>query len=320
MKRAAALLALLLLLTGCADGAASQPTELVPPFWLAEDTSTGNRLYLLGSMHVGESNTVYPDYVMDAYEQSTKILVEVDTKAEDTEKSKGAEYLLCPEGTDARQYFGEDYDRAADFFGSKGIYRRSYDRYIPYFWASVVSTTAAAECGLYSEYGTESVFISLAHADGKEVVQIESYEEQYRMMSEIPMSVQLYSVLSCIGEDNYAEQLGSTRELYNAWATFDEAALGALNEDIYKDVPQELEADYGIFMEKMYYSRQRKMAQAAMDALAAPAAPAAPESGSTSFMLVGAAHFFIEEDILTLLEKDGYRISEIRPEEGKEAA
>jgi len=37
-------------------------------------------------------------------------------------------------------------------------------------------------------------------------------------------------------------------------------------------------------------------------------------------MLVGAAHFYVEEDILTLLEAEGYTITEVRSDDAAQAA
>ncbi|MBE6901089.1 MAG: TraB/GumN family protein [Ruminococcaceae bacterium] len=313
MRRAAALVLLIsaLALGGCTRVEEDQPVELTPPFWEVHDEQTGGTLYLLGSMHVGKKDTYYPDYVLDAYESSTVIAAEVDTEAEQSVILEGMQHLMCPVGTDAKAFFGEDYTRVTDFMKSKGLYTPALDGYIPYFWSSYLSTAVAEECRLYSNYGSETFFLESAHEDEKTIVEIESFDEQYLMMSEIPMSIQLLSIDLAIGEEHYAEQQESTKALYEAWSTFDEKALETLNTSLYDGVPPELNEDYAAFVDMMYIDRQQKMADAAVELL---------KSGDTSFMLVGAAHFYVEEDILTLLEAEGYTITEVRSDDAAQAA
>ena len=40
--------------------------KVTPPFWVAEDEQTGAQVFLLGSMHAGTEDAVYPEYVMEA--------------------------------------------------------------------------------------------------------------------------------------------------------------------------------------------------------------------------------------------------------------
>ena len=110
MRRGAALAMILAgtLLFGCAGEEPASSAELTPPFWTVQDGQTGGTLYLLGSMHVGREGAYYPDYVMEAYTDSDVIAAEIDTTVIDEAAYKAVEHLLCPEGTTAETYFGED--------------------------------------------------------------------------------------------------------------------------------------------------------------------------------------------------------------------
>lgn len=286
------------------DSAAVEETVLTPPFWVVEDEETGGTLYLLGSMHVGKPNTAYPDYVIEAYKACDTVAAELDTVAlnEDLQGSVDAlQHIMCPTGTTAADYFGDDYEEVAEFFTEKGMPTAVMDYYIPYYWASSISVLAAQDAGLYSNYGTETYFLSKAHEDEKTIVEIESADEQYAMMGNIPMEVQVKSVTDCIGDDNYNLQIIGMLALYEAWAGFDDASLEAMNADV-DAAPEGLEAEYSEFMDLMYYDRQEKMGEAAVGFL---------ESGEDVFMFVGAAHFYIEEDILTYLENAGYTVNAV---------
>lgn len=305
MKRSAVLIAAVtLLLTGCSLSDGEKKTSVVqPPFWVAEHPESGAVIYMLGSMHVGEEGAVYPDYVTEAFESCSTLAVELDSDSYSYEELVSAsKYLLMPEGLTAEQCFGDDYDKVVDFLKEKDVYHRTLEQFTPYYWASSLTMLIAEDCGLLSEYGTETVFRSMAKEQGKEIVEIESLSEQYAMMAEIPMSVQVETVLSGIGEENYAEQVAVTREMYEDWASFDSEGLESLDEEA-EGVSQELQTDYIIFNDMMYNDRQKRMAEFAADCL---------ENGEDVFMTVGAAHFFVGEDIISLLEQKGYIVREVR--------
>ena len=283
----------------------AEKTVVTPPFWVVEDAKTGGTLYLLGSMHVGKPNTVYPDYVMEAYEACDTVAAEFDTVAanQDLQASMdAAEMLLCPDGKTAKDYFGDEYDEVVDFFTEKGLYYSMLDMYIPYYWASLLSVQIASDAGFDVSGGTEPYFLGKAHEDGKTIVEIESMEEQYEMIANIPMDIQVSSVTDCIGNTNYLLQQGSMQILYDAWSTFDEESLESLN-DSGTVIPPEANAEsYEKYFDLMYYDRQENMGEAAVEFL---------QSGEDVFMFVGAAHFYIEEDILTYIENAGYTVEAV---------
>lgn len=295
-------------------GTSTEKTVLQPPFWVVEDTATGGTLYLLGSMHLGKSNTEYPDYIMDAYAACDTVAAELDVveAMNDMAASMSAvQLIVCPTGTTAKDYFGEDYQRIADFCTKKGLPVAVMDYYIPYYWASNLSVIAGQEAGLDSDCGTETYFLKKAHADGKNIVEIESMDSQYQMMAEIPMQLQVQSVLECVGDDNFNIQVQGVLGLYEAWSTWDETVLESLNQDIYAGVTDENREAMETFAALMYLDRQQLMGEKAVEFL---------KSGEDVFMFVGAAHFYVEEDILTYLEDAGYKITAVRAEEEAAAA
>lgn len=326
MKKAACVAVTLALLAGCSQQgtdntapslngqsgsqAEYDPVEVTPPFWTVEDNETGATLYMLGSMHLGEQGVAYPDYIMEAYESCEKMAVELDAYAIDMDEMVNASnYLLLEEGKTLKDCMGEEaYDSAVEFLKGKNLYSAPLDGFIPYYLCSLVSVNLAAETGLSAEFGTETIFLARAHEDGKEIIQLESLTQQYKMMSEIPMSVQVETVRSCTTAEGYAAELEATKELYDAWKTFDETYLEGLNGDGGEEIPSELAADFGTYMNMMYDGRQVGMAEKAVEFL---------KSGEDVFMFVGAAHYYIGEDIIDLLEREGYTVNAVRPAEGE---
>ena len=303
-KRIAALVLSALCLCGCAAPAEkSETVQVAPPFWSAYDEDSGGTLYLLGSMHFGPAETEYPDYVMDAFSDCDTVAFELDISRTD-DAVQAAEVLLCKAGESAKDILGGDYDGTVSYMKRHGWYLPALEGYIPYYWVSHISNILTEECGLYSQYGSEHYFLGLAKENGKEIAEIESFEMQYGMMADIPAAVQKLALLECIGDDNYAKQKQSMKELYAAWSSFDEEYLSQMK--LFEEIPEGMEQDCETAQWMMYDSRQERMAEFAATSL---------ESGEDVFMLVGAAHFYVGRDIITLLKEQGYTVCPIRTED-----
>lgn len=297
MRRLICVLAatLMLLLTSCDSG--KEPVGLYPPFWVVEDVETGGKVYMLGSFHMGIENSVYPEYIYEAFDSSDKIAAELDTIAFSSDRAainEAIAYLRCPDGASAVDYFGESYGEVKQFYKEKGLYNSAMDEMLPYYWASVLSNGVAEECGFYSRYGTENIMLSRAKRMNKPIIELESGVEQYKNMGSIPMDIQVRSVMDCIGE-NYDKQESVLREMYVCWSSvfcLCDDCLAKYVEDEYID-----SEGYRQYYDMMYTSRQEKMTESVTEWL---------ENGDIVFMLVGALHYYAEPDILTLLEAQGY--------------
>ncbi len=295
-KRLAALALSVLCLCGCTPAEKTETVQVTPPFWSVYDEESGGRLYLLGSMHFGPAETEYPDYVMDAFDECDTVAFELDISRTD-KAAQAADVLLCKAGESTGDILGGDYDSTVNYMKRHGWYLPVLESYIPYYWASHISGQLAEECGLYSEYGSERFFLDLAKESGKEIAEIESFESQYGMMTELPVSVQRLALLDCIGDENYSLQKQSMQELYDAWSGFNEEYLSRM--ELFDAIPEGMEQDCETAQWLMYDSRQERMAEFAVDSL---------ESGEDVFMLVGAAHYYVGRDIITLLEEQGYTV------------
>ncbi len=297
----AAISALFLLIPcGCSAKQDTQPVTAQPPFWIAEHPESGAAVYMLGSMHVGEKGLLYPEYVTSAFDSSDIIAVEVDVDAcTYQEIVEASRELLLPDDTSVEECLGEQYGEVVEFMRDKKVYEKAMEEFIPYYWCSALTLQISEDCGLSSEYGTESILLARARNQGKQIEEIESLSGQYAMMADIPMDVQVQTLLDTVGEENYAEQLTATRDMYEDWLYFDIDGLESLNDDGADEAPE----GYEEFMQLMYLDRQEHMAEYISGCL---------EDGSNAFVIVGAAHFFIEDDIITLLENSGYTVREIR--------
>lgn len=282
-------------------GCSASETRVYPPFFKITDPESGGTAYLLGTMHVGAANTVYPDEIYRALDESDVLAVEVDLIALDADRDRllNAMKLLECQGETARQFMGGDYNEIKDFFKSHHIYTGAFDHYIPALWSAQLSSKIASDCGYESRYGTDRAMLYYAKKNDIQIVELESAEEQYKMNAAEPRELQVYSLLESARTD-YDEQKRQLQALYTAWSTHDLSTIEQmLSESV---VPESLAEQYAEYYDAMYTDRQRKMADYISSAL---------ESGGTVFVAVGAMHCCAEPDILDFLSEKNLEILDI---------
>ena len=294
----ALLLCVAMLFSGCVK---APENPVTPPFYKITDSNSGGAAYLLGTMHVGVQNTVYPQTMYDALSQSDALVVEVDLIALDNDKkrlSEAMKLLECSEKS-TKEMLGADYERTRDFFKGKRLYNAVFERYIPAVWSSTLTTKLAKECGYSPDYGTDRALLSYAMKHSLEIRELETVEEQYAVNANESEALQVYALVSSV-DTAWETQKQQTCDLYESWSRGD---LAALEQMIHEDEPPaELAADYEDFYFAMYENRQRKMAEYISEAL---------KDGETIFVAVGALHLAAAPDILELLEAEGYKIEKL---------
>ncbi len=282
------LIGVIMLFSGCK----APENKVYPPFFKITDPDTGGVVYLIGTMHVGVPNTVYPDEIYKALGECSALAVEIDlqTLEADPLRLTGAMGILeCQSGT-AADYFGEYHGEVKEFFQKKRIYSGTLEGYIPAVWTSTLSNKLAADCGYLPQFGTDRAMLTYAKEHSMKIIELETVEEQYQMNADEPPALQVYSLVSSVRTD-YEEQKAQMKELYRAWSENDSAAIeGMLLED---EIPEELKDDYEEYYFAMYENRQEKMADFIARSL---------ENGEKVTVAVGAMHCYAAPDILDFLD------------------
>lgn len=267
--------------------------KVTPPFFKITDPDTGGVVYLLGTMHVGIKNTVYPDEVYAALDECPTLAVEIDLQALEADQQRinnAMKLLECQSGS-AEDYLGEDYAEIKQFFRKNGIYSSRLEGYIPAVWSSMLSNRLASDCGYLSKYGTDRAMASYAKDHSIKIIELETVEEQYQMNADEPRELQIYSLLSSVQTDHeiLMEQM---RDLYRAWSEGDGAAIERMLTE--EEIPEDLAEEYAQYYYAMYESRQKKMAEFIEKTL---------ENGEKAVVAVGAMHCYATPDILDFLEE-----------------
>ena len=302
MKKGIALLtALALLLLPLLAGAEAGSTPLL---YRVTDEN-GHTAYLLGTIHIGRKD-MYPlsDAVEQAYAEAEILAVEADILAfsqDLVQMTQMSLALLYGPGDDASRHMSEEgYAQAIALLDYPEIVLK---RMRLAGWISLAEDKVYGMAGLSSDWGVDMHLLRRAHADGKQIDELEGMAEQMEILLAMPDSIAEMQLLSDL--DNAEEMAQMYVILLTAWQMgAEETFSGLLSEDEgdLSELPEELRAEYEQYMLSMYENRNDGFAQQVKDYLS---------EGKTVLVAVGAAHILGEEGLVDLLTRDGYTVEEI---------
>lgn len=286
-----AALALIFTLGGCKN----VPKNYVnPPFFTVRDEATGGVVYMLGSMHVGLPNTVYPDEIYDALDECETVACEIDLIELENKRDEVNEAMKVFECGSAAEFMGDDYAEIKRYFTERGIKTDNLNRYVPAMWSITLSQKSAIDAGYETKYGTDREILTIAKEKGKKIFELETAAEQYKINAEQSREFQIFSLKSSVSVP-YEQLIAQNKTLYLAWSTNNSFLIETMLSG--GRVPDEYAEEYARYFAAMYANRQKKMAEYAVKAL---------KNGEKVFMVVGAAHYFAAPDILDFIEEAGY--------------
>ena len=306
------LLILCLALTACRSdsgmfGKETEPQResTVSPLLYRVTDQQGNALWLFGSIHVGtEDYYPLPDYVLNAFDGSDALAVEVDIMAVEWDflgQAQLLQLLMYTDGTTISDHLPQEtYDRAVAILQENETYSEALDYYMPAFWWSTVESLSYAKMGAQASLGVDRHLLKRARNDGKPVREVESAQLQYSLMAEFsPQLQQLLLEQSIYTYDHLDEAAEDIRYMMELWSAGDEAAFAAyLAEEGEITDPQE-QLLYDEYNTALITNRNQTMTEYAEDALA---------SGEEIFICVGAAHIVGEGAMAQNLRQLGYTV------------
>lgn len=305
MKRIISIMTVIVLsvcfLSACVDEKPEEKSGML--FWEVSDKK-GNKIYLLGSIHVGDAS-IYPlnEIVMDYYNKSDSLAVEADIESalNDTQvQIKLIQQYMYTDGTTIDNHIDPQlFQDAKNYLIAKGSYDDMFLYLKPMFWADLIGSLTTENSSLSSEKGVDLYFIKEAKASGKELLEIESIEMQAKMLGGLKDEIQELYLSDVLATMDSAEQ--STKELFDLWKTGDHKKLEKyVFDDAYPDdAPDEVKKLYDEYMKILYEDRNKGMVDKAVEYI---------KSGKTVFIVVGAAHMVGESGLVNQLAEKGYSV------------
>lgn len=266
--------------------------------WELNSQDGSQRAYLVGAMHLANAS-FYPlnAKVLDGFKQSDVLLVELDeTKVEpETQQRLLEQHAYYPEGEHYRDHMSQAlFDQIDVMFASLGVEEASevFGRYKPGLLGVTLAALQAQVLGYSAQYGIDSYFLEKARFS-KKIEELESFEFQIRLITELPS-----------GEQSFSDALLNMADFESEWRGLEAAWKSGNANELYRlaigdglrDFPSLAE-----YYDLLFFQRNVRMAehieQCALKRVC--------------FMVVGAGHLVGPKGIVDLLEQKGFILKQM---------
>lgn len=262
--------------------------------WKTSDDN--NTVYLLGSIHALRAQDLpLPDIYMNAYEDAEKVVLEVDLSNDTLRKMntvimdmgvfKGDQSLS---GVLGEKKFEELSEQAREH----GLSLRLVDHYEPWYASLFFAQIMMVQAGLSPELGVDKYFEDLARQDGKDLDQLETPEQQLGYFDNMRFDLQILLLEQTLRDfDKGREQIVTMIE---SWKAGDDQKLVSILEDDAALHPK--------IADILLTKRNKQW----VDPIAGFI-----ESDRDTLVIVGAMHLVGPDNVIALLEKQGYQFKRI---------
>lgn len=264
-----------------------------------EIENKGNKVYMLGSIHVGKSS-LYPidKNIVNALKSSDKIYMEIDLSKKDEAKAM-QEKIYYKDGKTLKDDLGEDlYKRVLKIFEAFGMTEDQAKKIRP--WA-VYNTLSVDPSGTAANasYGVESYFLALSLLNKIEIDELESMEFQSDLLSNFDNASYVKMIESLTSEieiNGYKNINAGLNNLLDAWTKGDKSKMKNI-------LSQEGDEASEKFNEALLKERDKGMAKKIDTMLK-------KDGKNTYFILVGSAHLVPDNSVTGILKNMGYKVVE----------
>lgn len=253
--------------------------------------SDGQKIYLLGSIHVAKKE-LYPldKVIYDAFAKSDVLAVELDL--ENVNPMDLMKYMMYSDGQTLKDNLSEEnYNRIKKIFNSNGMPEIAFSTFKPWAAAITAQQLIYKEEGYDESQGIDLHFLNKAKEKEMEVKELETAEFQMSLFSEFDKVGDAFVEYTLESSDKNTLELD---KMFEAWETGDTDALNDILNKSQEDYP-EFEGTY----KKLIDERNVNMAKKIKEWIKAE---------ETHFVVVGAGHLIGEKGIIKMLYDKGYEI------------
>lgn len=256
--------------------------------------------YLLGTIHLATKD-IYPfnDLIEDAYESADVVVPEIDMNEVNILSELGSTLKngVYIDGSTAEDNLSpEVYAKLEETLDEHGLPMNIMKFFKPWMLNMTVTQLLVMEHDLI--HGIDMYFLNRADEDGKEVIALETSEEQYDILASPSPEFQekeLERTLDTL--DEFEDTMKDSLSLYL------DGQVEELMDYLFPS-DEEIDEEYAEYLKKLLDDRNVKMADKIEDLLE-------DGSGRTYFVIVGAAHYVKDPHILTMLDEKGYEIEHV---------
>ncbi|REK75564.1 TraB/GumN family protein [Paenibacillus paeoniae] len=258
----------------------------------------GNTVYLLGTMHLADEN-MYPlrPEIENAFNAADYLGVEVDLMKGASEESKKriAELSVYKDGTKLQDHISaETYKKVAAFLKEQGLPENSFDHFKTWFVEKQILFIKSSQGEQKQDMGIDIYLIAKAHQAKKPVISLENMDLQFQAM------------------DNFSDSLNERLLLQ----TLEPGSPNPPTPDVSVDVLAKMwsEGDYNALAEaSKFIGWDAEWVKAQMDDRNVPMVEKIKgylnsDKKETYFIGVGSLHLLGDMGMVTLLEKEGFKL------------
>ncbi|MEO1295113.1 MAG: TraB/GumN family protein [Cyanobacteria bacterium J06636_16] len=263
--------------------------------WAIE--SPNNTVYLLGSVHVlREADYPLPQPMQTAFEEAENVVFEVDIA--ELESPSSIQTVLQAAMPDSDEEVlntaltPETYALATEAASSVGLPMVGFDNFEPWFFSISLVSLKLAQLGFEADHGVDNYLYNQASSTGRDVLALETIEEQIGFLDGLSPQVQVDFVEQTVLELDILES--SFNVMLNAWKSGDV--------DSFEQVTLEGFTDYPEVYETFLAQRNRNWLPDIESFINQP---------EDYLVVVGAAHLVGEDSVINLLQARGYTVQQV---------
>ena len=256
-----------------------------------------NTVYLLGSVHVlRPGDAALPRAALEAYADAEQLVMEIDLD----DAAVGDPLVIAqqmqasaalPAGQSLEAVLGSDYAEVAQRASEAGLELAMFDRFQPWFVATLLLQLELAKRGFDPALGIEQQLAGRAVADRKPIMGLETPAQQFAVLSGLSLADQKRFLLMTLDESAQAD--AELEQLLAAWRKGDITALAALLSDEFERFPQ--------LYRPLTEDRNRAWVGQLGDLL---------DDRDDYLAVVGALHLVGRNSVVDLLRQRGYTVTQ----------
>ncbi len=266
---------------------------------LYEVNSKSARVYILGSIHLAKPE-LYPlnKEISLAYKHSDALVVEVNpssTESTQTMQSAMLNLGLYKEGKTLETQLSTKTYKSLEAYTTKvGIPLEKMQMMRPWVVMIQLTVTEMMRLGYLPELGIDQHFLNLAVQDKKEVIELETAQEQMALLSKEDKKFQDKLLFYTLESMQDLEPM--LDDMYRGWKKGDEKAFEKIMMTPLEEDPS-LKEMYDELITNRNYAMTKKV-------------EGFLKTDKNYFVVVGSGHVIGEEGIVALLRKKGYQVSQ----------
>ena len=250
-----------------------------------------NTVYLLGSVHFLSPSEQLPAAMDAAYRDAEKLVMEIDMDDLDPQVTQKLtlDLGLLPANETLESKLGKPtYARVSKQAQAMGLDPALLGRFRPWLAALTLAQMNLKQLGLDAESGVEQKLVARAAADHKEIIGLETLQQQLSMLANLPDRQQREFLLYSVDDVERANQ--DIDDLLAAWRKGDTATLAKLLSEGMDEYP-ELYRPLTVDRNRNWLKRIEQLLEEHDDYL----------------VVVGALHLVGKDSVIDLLERDGHK-------------